>query len=43
MPKKLKVESVEVVAEKAEVVVESRFKCDNCEDSGMVCYKCNHK
>ena len=20
----------------------SKFKCDNCEDPGMVCYKCNH-
>jgi len=41
------VEAVEVVeeveaVEAVEVVeaVQSKFKCDNCEDSGMVCYQC---
>ena len=41
MANKLKVEKAEAVEEV--VVAASKFKCDNCEDSGMVCYKCNHK
>jgi len=39
MTKAKKVVKKEEVVE--EVVVESKFRCDNCEDSGKDCYVCS--
>ena len=33
-------EEVAEVAEVAPEVITKSFKCDNCEDSGLLCYKC---
>lgn len=48
MAKKETVEVLEEVTEEVEeveeapvvVAVKSKFKCDNCEDSGKSCYQC---